>query len=222
MVAGVFFSYRTISSLFTQQEEETRVCINLSCIVHDSPSLPKIAPKVESIKQPSKKRIEKVVKKQLKKKLKTKKEVIVKETPPEVMEIEVQEAVEVVVEEKKPESHVLVTPEGSEVVIEDDSPQTPVHTPQEEYVEENLAKIIELLQENLYYPRRARKRGIEGEVVVSFKLSVNAQVSDVKVLSSQSDILSRGAIKTIEDLSFKFPKPKEDLDLSVPIYYKLQ
>jgi protein TonB len=94
-------------------------------------------------------------------------------------------------------------------------------SPQKKYVEDNLAKIIELLQENLYYPRRARKRGVEGEVIVKFKLSTTSEVSNIKVLSSNSDILSRGAIRTIENLSFKFPKPSEDLDLKVPIYYKL-
>jgi len=147
------------------------------------------------------KKVKKKIEKQVEKRVEKKRKIIVEDAPQEV--IEIQEEV------KNVESHVLVTP-------------PPLDTPQEEYVEENLAKIIELLQENLYYPRRARKRGVQGEVVVSFKLSTSAEVSDVKIVSSQSDILSRGAIRTIENLSFKFPKPKENLDLSVPIYYKLQ
>jgi len=93
---------------------------------------------------------------------------------------------------------------------------------EKEYIQKNLAKIRELLQENLYYPRRARKRGIEGKVLVSFKLAPDASVSDIKVLSYTNDILRRGAIKTISDLAFQFPKPKESLNLKVPIYYKLQ
>jgi protein TonB len=117
-----------------------------------------------------------------------------------------------------------VTPQKTESMVEE-KVQTeavpPSLTAQKMYVKENLAEIIELLRENLYYPRRARKRGIEGEVIVSFKLSTTAEVSDVKVISSKNDILSRGAIRTIEDLSFKFPKPSEELDLKVPIFYKL-
>jgi protein TonB len=80
---------------------------------------------------------------------------------------------------------------------------------------------VQLLQENLYYPRRARKRGIIGEVLVKFKLSMDAKVYSIEVLSSKSDILSRAAIKTIEDLSGKFPKPNKELTLNVPINYTL-
>jgi len=165
-----------------------------------------------------KKKIEKVKKQKLQKK----KEVVVKKIIAEITEIEEDEKIELLPEVKNVESHVLVTPQKNALIIKDNPIQASENTPQEEYVDENLAKIIELLQENLYYPRRARKRGIEGEVTVHFKLSVNAEVTEVKVLSSESDILSRGAIRTIEELSFKFPKPKENLDLSVPIYYKLQ
>jgi protein TonB len=88
-------------------------------------------------------------------------------------------------------------------------------------MEKNLEKIVALLKENLYYPRRARKRGVEGEVLVSFRLLKNAEVCDIKVLNSPSDILSRGAIRTLEELSSKFPKPEQELNLKVPIYYKL-
>jgi len=121
-------------------------------------------------------------------------------------------------------SPLLDAPQKTESIVEE-KVQTkavaPPLTAQKMYVKENLAEIIELLRENLYYPRRARKRGIEGEVILKFKLATTAEVSDVKVVSSKSDILSRGAIRTVEDLSFKFPKPSEELDLKVPIFYKL-
>ena len=98
----------------------------------------------------------------------------------------------------------------------------PKQMPQEEYMNENLEKIVVLLQENLYYPRRARKRALQGEVIVLFTLSKDAKVAKVDIISSPSEILSRGAIKTIENLSYKFPKPKEELELRVPITYSLQ
>lgn len=93
--------------------------------------------------------------------------------------------------------------------------------PDEIYYEENLQKISQLLEENLYYPRSARKRREEGVVIVEFILQTDATVKDTKVIESQSDILSRAAMKTIEDLSGIFPKPKESLRLRVPITYKL-
>lgn len=111
----------------------------------------------------------------------------------------------------------LVTEEKKEPV----APIKPVLTPQKKYINQNILKIQKLLQENLYYPRRARKRGITGEVVVTFTLYTDATVSTISVLTSNSAILSRAAIKTIERLSGSFPKPEEELILSVPIEYRL-
>ena len=93
--------------------------------------------------------------------------------------------------------------------------------PQQQYLDMHIQQITKLLSENLYYPRSARKRGIEGIVVVKFTLSKDAKVSMIEVLESKSEILSRAAIQTLEDLSEKFPKPSEVLHLQVPISYNL-
>lgn len=93
--------------------------------------------------------------------------------------------------------------------------------PKDDYIEINMQKISQLLKENLYYPMSARKRNITGLVKVSFTLGVDAKVYNIKIVESDSDILSRAAIKTIEDLSTKFPKPTKELFLSVPINYNL-
>jgi protein TonB len=92
---------------------------------------------------------------------------------------------------------------------------------EDEYLQEHLALIKKLLEENLYYPRSARKRAITGDVVVKFKLMSDATIAYIKVLKSPSEVLSRGAVQTIENVSAKFPKPKKDLILEVPISYKL-
>lgn len=54
-----------------------------------------------------------------------------------------------------------------------------------------------------------------------FEIARNGEVTQVEALSSPSEILSRAAVKTIEDLSGKFPKPNEKLFLKIPIVYKL-
>jgi len=92
----------------------------------------------------------------------------------------------------------------------------------QKFIDDNMFIIAHLLQENLYYPRRARKRGITGVVLVKFSIDINGEVDSVKVEKSSNDILSRAAIKTIENLSGEFPKPKEKLVLSVPINYELK
>jgi len=89
-------------------------------------------------------------------------------------------------------------------------------------MDKHIKKIVELLSDNLYYPRSASKRGVVGEVVVKFTLLKNSTVNSIIIVSSKSDILSRAAIQTIEELSGKFPKPIENLTLHVPINYNLR
>lgn len=96
------------------------------------------------------------------------------------------------------------------------------HTKEKIYIDNNLEKISQLLSDNLYYPRRARKRGITGKVLVSFKILQDGTVSSIKIISSKSEILSKAATKTINDLSGKFPKPSKDLTIEIPIEYRLR
>ena len=98
-------------------------------------------------------------------------------------------------------------------------PMPMVH--KQEYAQLHINEIATLIKENLYYPRRARKRGIEGEVRVRFTLQEDATITNIEILSSQSEILSRAAKQTLENLSKKLPKPDEVLTLTVPIKYSL-
>lgn len=101
------------------------------------------------------------------------------------------------------------------------SPAKKAPSQRETYLQNHLQEIARLIQEHLYYPRRARKRGLEGEVLVTFLLSKNAQISSLKVLRSPSTVLTRAAIKSIEDVAPLLPKPEESLRLTIPIQYKL-
>jgi len=224
-IISLFLLYKYISPSFSSKKEE-QVCVNLSCVVE-------CVHKEKTLQQKPKPIEKKVIKKSKPKKIEKKtelrrKKIYVKKAPKKVEKKIIEEVVEEekIVENPTPistlpkkvtKSYVVVTPTEREVIIK----ETQLVTAQKKYVDDNLAKIARLLQENLYYPRRARKRGVQGEVLVKFNLSQNAEVTNVQVLSSPSDILSRGAIRTINDLSFKFPKPKENLTLSVPIIYKL-
>ena len=68
----------------------------------------------------------------------------------------------------------------------------------------------------------ARKRGITGMVSVKFTLCKDGKVNDIEITDSSSDILSRAALKTIEELSGKFPKPGVNITLTLPIEYNLR
>ena len=229
-LAGLAFSsYKYVSTSADNTPLEKRVCVPLCCVVECEES---VVEKVEPVK---KKVLNKPIKKVVKKappKVPKKTIPLKQEVPKKIEEAKEPEIIEEI-DQKRVEEEVVVTP-----MVKEEAQEKPTHvkkaeenldsqtkerkTPTQEYVDENLEKIIKLLQENLYYPRQARKRGIEGEVFVRFHLSVNAEVSRVEVLSSKSTLLSRAAIETIENISGKFPSPKESLTLSIPITYSLK
>ena len=204
-----------------------------------------VIPKPKSITPPTKKVIKKetpkpIIKKpkEIKKIIKKKKRIISKKveevikTPPIIEEVITPEPIKEKVIEKKELPKDIPTigetlPKIEEVIEEAPHVKQEVLVEQketsleEEYLNKHIQKITELLSENLYYPRSARKRNIQGEVMVKFKLSTSANAYDIEVVSSKSDILSRAAIKTIEDLSGEFPIPPEELHLHVPITYSL-
>ena len=204
LLVAIFYSYKYISSKLNEQKKEKIICIKLNCLVQTkeivvTPKKVIIPKKLTKKKKPTpKKIIPKVVKKVI----------LLPDMPKPV-------------EEDKPTPQVeekLNKIEKKEVL----EVKEPSKTPEQVYIDKNIEKIVQLLQENLYYPRRARKRGIQGEVIVKFILSKNAEVTSCEIVASKKEILSRAAIETIKSLSGKFPKPKEELTLSVPISYSLK
>jgi len=210
LLVAFFYTYSYVSSLSSKKEDE-KLCLKLTCIVNkhkehmvEKPQpkkvvLPKPKPKV---KRPKKKMVKKIIPKPLT--VPVVKEIVKPEKEPEIVYIE-----------------PVIEEEIGEEVLPVESQEEKAIAQEQQYMDENIKKIVRLLSENLYYPRSARKRGVVGEVIVKFSLSKDATVSKIEIISSKSDILSRAARKTIEELSGEFPKPPEELVLHVPINYEL-
>jgi protein TonB len=222
LLASIFYIYHEFASAVGEKKEK-RICIELGCITESTKTI------VTSPK-PHKKRVEAHKKPPVKKRHKPKPHIkkIPKKTVPlhKAKPIEKKSVLKPVVEEKiaqQKECKKVISACPDKMTHKETQVQQKrqKESVQSHYVNIHLATIAQLLQENLYYPRRARKRGIEGEVVVKFTLQKDAQVTDIKIISSQNDILSRGARKTLENLSGEFPRPEEALTLTVPITYSL-
>lgn len=198
----LFFAWKSYSEV--KEEEQKKICLKL-CTVELSKNAiePKEAQKAEAAIQKKPTEIKKA--QEVKEEKKTEKKI---EAAVEVKQIK-DEVIADVVSEKPIEIQ--------KPIVE----QKIAQNIQNEYDEINKQKIAELIKENLYYPINARKRNITGLVKVSFTLGVDAKVCNIKIVESDSDILSRAATKTIEDLSTKFPKPPKELTLSIPINYNL-
>ena len=222
LLASIFYTYSEFSSS-SGEKKEKRVCIRLGCITESAK--PSVKPKKAQKKQ-VKVQKKHLVKKRPKPKPHVKK--IPKKNLPlhKVKPLEQKPELKRVTEEKmlqqkKCEEPIPACPDKMAHKNAKEEKHRQKESLQSQYVNMHLATIAQLLQENLYYPRRARKRGIEGEVIVKFTLQKDAEVTEIKILSSQSDILSRGARKTLQNLSGEFPKPDEALTLTVPISYSL-
>lgn len=214
ILLAIFFIYKLIPKK-EGQEEEKKIRIDLCSV--SVKAVPKATPLVQKIKA--------------KPKIVAKKKIPVLQAPPIKQITKVQEFKEVelvkkrekilakklpeVIQEKKEVPEII---QEKEEVLQTKPREKNV---EQEYISEHLKKISQLLSENLYYPRSARKRNIQGAVIVKFKLSTSAKVSKIEIVSSKSEILSRAAIKTIENLSGSFPHPPQELLLHVPITYKL-
>ena len=185
--------------------------------VPDKPKPPE--KKVEPVTKP-------VVKKTVKKKIekKTVKKIVTSDPLMEQKLVVEPEPIESLLQHQEVES-IPDKSEVSEVAskVDDAVKRVENHqTPTQIYMDHHLKAISKLLQENLYYPRIARKRGIVGEVKVIFELQTDGSATHVRITSGTKSILNKAAVTTIERLSGKFPTPPIPLTLSVPINYQLQ
>lgn len=220
----VLFLYKSANILIEKVQKEKRVCINLNICVPNMEKSPK-----EEVKS-QKKQLKNIIKKEIKPEKKQLKKILKKEVkkiePPSNPEVKTTAVVVKKIIKKIPQKKVIVKkveqlPEIPLQAVKKLS-IVPKKTTQEIYINNHISKISQLLSENLYYPRRARKRGVTGEVLVKFTLSKDALVSNTNVITSPSELLSRAAIKTIKDLSGKFPQPDEVIVLQVPIIFSLR
>lgn len=216
LIVVLFFTWQNTVSL-NKIDCEEKVCIQLCDVIIKKPldkpvSKPKSIPK--KIKKPKIK--PKPIPKPVVKKIEILKEI--PEVVPEIVE-EIALKEEKIVEEIAVEvTEVEVSEE--KIVVEDAEARQARIT--DEYLNEHLAKIRQLLQDNLYYPLRARKRGTGGRVIVKFTISADSIAHSIEVLSSDNDVLSRAAIRTVNNLSGKLPKPSNYVTVKIPIDYNIK
>ena len=171
----LFFAWQNIPSVKKVDCEE-KVCLKLCNVIKEKPVVKPI------VKPKPKPKPKKIVKPKVKPKPIVKKVEIVKEEPvvvpkiiEEIIEPEPQEVLQESKEIVEPVREVFITQVvEEETVVEEDSDARQKRL-EKDYLQEHIAQITKLLQDNLYYPRRARKRGTVGEVMVKFKNSLQMQ-----------------------------------------------
>jgi len=153
----------------------------------------------------------------------------VKEVIKEVVE-KVKEPVLEVVEEEIIEEEAVVEVVQEEIVKEPivEKKIAKEQVAQEQIVQnysvgEGLIQSIErALRKHIYYPKAARRMGLEAGVELKFKFLPSGEVSDVKVSGNAAPILLKAARKTLKRASRDFEKVKKTVTIQVPLKFVLE
>lgn len=88
--------------------------------------------------------------------------------------------------------------------------------------DEFLSRVHHAISNYNSYPRMARMRRMQGEVVLEFILEVDGKFHGLKIIKSNAgDILNKSALKALSRASKDFPLPPKRVRIKVPIVYHL-
>lgn len=172
----------------------------------------------EPVKEPPKpqKKVEKVKPKKIvkKKTIAKKKKPRVAKKPPEVVKPVVPVAAPVV----KP----APMPKVARAVM----PATSRHGNTNEIRESYKQRLLDVITTHKFYPRRARRRHIEGSVEVGFVVMANGEIQNLRLANSSGEtVLDKAALEALRRAGRFDPLPKElglsSWDFVVPLEYRL-
>lgn len=125
---------------------------------------------------------------------------------------------------KEPAPVIEPEPEPEPVVTEA-SPPAPVQTagdPQElERARQHyLGKLLAHIEQQKFYPRAARRRGLQGVIQVSFVLHENGTVSELRVEDGH-DVLIKAAEEAVQ-AALPLPRPPRDVPCPLRVSYGME
>lgn len=144
---------------------------------------------------------------------------------------------EPIVEEQKSEpivqKEVIVSPQVVMAQVTQSEPKiVPISKPipavvpvdlEEQYLEDHLSTIRDVLVKYRKYPSQAVRLKQEGAVKVTFRLKQNGDVEDIRVVGSSGyELLDEDALKLIQKTAEYFPKPPKSVRITVPLNYALK
>jgi protein TonB len=90
------------------------------------------------------------------------------------------------------------------------------------FLSQKFSIISDIVRKHVQYPYLARRMGWEGKVVVSFVLTRQGEVKEVRVVQSSGyKVLDENTIATLQGCAKYFPVPPVDVKITLPVVYKL-
>ena len=85
-----------------------------------------------------------------------------------------------------------------------------------------LSEIRDTLQRHFFYPRLARLRNWEGDVLLGFQVHNDGRIEDIQVLESSGravlDQAAMSALRSVRQVAYNATRP---VDLQLPVAYRL-
>jgi len=91
---------------------------------------------------------------------------------------------------------------------------------QAKYIRINFYEIQQAIHKEMYYPKLAKRRNIEGTVNVTFILNENGEILNLTT-SLAHDVLVKSAKRIVLSAAKNFPRPNHAILIQVPIIYRL-
>lgn len=92
---------------------------------------------------------------------------------------------------------------------------------QQRYLQENFSHVRDKIMENLHYPPLARRMNWSGKVLLSFRIGLDGNISNLKIKESAGrEVLDHSALETVRK-SAPFPKPPFPVEIVVPVNFRL-
>jgi periplasmic protein TonB len=89
------------------------------------------------------------------------------------------------------------------------------------YLKDHFAYIRDKILRNISYPDLARRMGWQGKVLLSFIITADGYVREVRIIQGSGfNVLDKTAIETVKDTA-PFPKPPIEAQLVIPIIFRL-
>ena len=90
------------------------------------------------------------------------------------------------------------------------------------FLSQKFSIISDIVRKHLQYPYLARRMGWEGKVVVSFVLTRQGELKEVRVVQSSGyKVLDENTLATLQGCAKYFPVPPVDVKITLPVVYKL-
>ncbi|MCD4668052.1 MAG: TonB family protein [Sulfurimonas sp.] len=191
IIATMFYLFSKNDYTTKKVQKENAKCVQF-CIIAPS--------KVQEIKHVIENKIKPKLKPKKKKKIKPKP--IIKPKPKPILEKSIIKPEEPIIEEVVEEEIV----EEVEEQIEQEIVQTETISNAQKQINQDMKKakqrefieyLIKRINSNKSYPNMARRRVIEGEVAVKFKILSNGKVEDIQIISGRS-IFKKATIQAIQ------------------------